>query len=165
MQEVKYQEKLDYLMSLTPKDREMEFQSRQNSYLDQEGDSLIKSPEAVELETNNDMLTAKLNDLVLPLPSSGFLTDTDKTMLIKWYKQHQPEIVKQGLYLGVILQKKDNVSMGSIYRTQYLFYMDAMRVLTQLDPDFSPSLFIQKSPGPILNKSPELLRFRIAPIL
>lgn len=161
----KYQEKLDYLMSLTPSERAVELQSQQNAYLGQEGDSLVKAPEAVEVETHNDMLTAQPNDLVLPLPTNEALTDGDQASLIKWYQQHQTEITQHGLYLGVILQKKDEVSMGALYRKQYLFYMDAMRVLTQLDPHFSPSIFTQRSPEPAANESPELLRFRIATTL
>lgn len=159
----KYQEKLDYLMSLTPSEREVALQSEQNAYLGQEGDSLIKTPEEIAVDTHNDMLTAQPNDLVLSLPSDEVLTDSDKATLTKWYQQHQAEIAQRGLYLGVVLQKKDDVSMGALYRKQYLFYMDAMRILTQLDPHFNPASFTQRSPQPRSDESDELLRFRVAP--
>ncbi|MDD9341810.1 MAG: hypothetical protein PV362_19645 [Providencia heimbachae] len=159
----KYQEKLDYLMSLTPSEREVEIQSQQNAYLGHEGDSLVKAPKEVAVDTHNDMLTAQPNDLVLSLPSDEALTDSDKAALTKWYQLHQAEIAKQGLYLGVMVQKKDDVSMGALYRKQYLFYMDAMRVLTQLDPYFNPASFTQRSPQPSSAESTELLRFRVAP--
>lgn len=159
----KYQEKLDYLMSLTPGEREIELQSQQNAYLGHDGDSLLKAPEEIAVDTYNDMLTAQPDDLVLPLSPDEALTGSDKAALTAWYQQHQAEIAKQGLYLGVVVQKKDAVSMGALYRKQYLFYMDAMRVLTQLDPHFNPASFTQRSPQPKSAESTELLRFRVAP--
>lgn len=162
-EESKYQEKLDYIMSLTPSERDAEILSQKNAYLGDKGDYLIKSPEEHIVDNYEDMLTSQVNDLVIPIYSGNeVLSDSDKKELITWYQQYQADIVQKGLYLGVILRKKDDVSAGALYRKQYLFYMDAMRVLTQLDPNLNPSLFTQRSPQPRMDESADILRFRIA---
>ncbi|GAB1439594.1 hypothetical protein MASR2M36_23710 [Providencia sp.] len=120
--------------------------------------------EEIVLDDNSDMLEKHTGDFILPLDKGQeLLTKEDKEKLGKWYQDNLALIERDGIDIGVILNKDSSVSLGAIYRKQYIFYMDILRLLVDKNKNFEPSNYIHRSPTGSNNIDNEYLLFRIKP--
>ena len=159
--EAKYEEKLNSLMELKVTSAiESDGVTRHQSAGEQATDPL---PEAVITDDNQDMLVRRDGDLILTLqPGEEKITKEEQTKITSWYQKNHVEIESYGLLFGVVTKKDSSVSMGAIYRKQYMLYMDTLRLLVNTQSDFKAASFIHRSPMPVEDIPDEFMIIRVA---
>lgn len=127
-------------------------------------DSASVPQEEIVQDDHLDMLERRADDFTLPLvENQELLSQGDKDKLEKWYQANLSIIEKHGIDIGVIVKKNNQVSLGAVYRKQYMLYMDILRFLMDENKDFEPSNYIHRSPKGSIDIQDEYLLFRIKP--
>lgn len=120
--------------------------------------------EDVVSDDNLDMLEHRAGDFTLALRANQeLLSSEDKKKLSQWYKENLTQIEKNGIDIGVIINKNEAMSLGAVYRKQYMLYMDVLRLLVDGNQHFEPSNYSHRSPKPSSSIKNEYLLFRIKP--
>lgn len=155
--EAQYEQKLNSLMELTV-----------TSDIGSDGANPHMStgnirPEEVITDENLDMLVRRDGDLILILQSGEEkITHPAQVKIADWYQKNRRNIEKKGVYFAVIIKKNNGVSVGALYRKQYMLYMDTLRYLVNTINDFKPANFSHRSPLPVSNLPEEYIVIRIA---
>lgn len=128
------------------------------------GQSLQTAPQEEDAvsDDNLDMLDHRASDFTLALSENQeLLSSEDKKKLNQWYKENLTQIEKNGIDIGVIINKNETMSLGAVYRKQYMLYMDVLRLLVNGNQHFEPSNYSHRSPKPSSSIKNEYLLFRI----
>lgn len=158
--EAKYEEKLNSLIAL-----------KVNSAVQSDGSTLQQPsgkqvseppPEVLAIDDHQDMLVHRDGDLILNLqPGDELLMNKEQVALTGWYQKNRSRIEAHGILLGVVTKKNNTVSIGALYRKQYMLYMDTLRYLITTEKDFKPANFIHRSPMPLEDVLEEYMVLRV----
>lgn len=159
--EAQYEEKLNSLMSL--KVTSAIGPDGANPHMSTGNQASDLQPEEVMTDENTDMLARRDGDLILTLnPGAEKLTSTEQVKITDWYQKNRREIENKGVYFAVIAKKDSEVSVGALYRKQYMLYMDTLRYLVKTQHDFKPANFLHRSPLPVGDLPEEYVVMRTA---
>jgi len=159
--EAKYEEKLNGLMAMKiTSATELDGATLHQSASKQTTDLI---PEEIIKDDNHDMLDRYKGDLVIILqPGEEKISAKDQVKITDWYLKNQSEIKVRGIYFGVVTRNNNSVSIGAVYRKQYMLYMDTLRFLVNTQIDFKPGNYIHRSPMPVDGLSEEYMVMRVA---
>ncbi|CAK9885898.1 MAG: hypothetical protein XXXJIFNMEKO3_02315 [Candidatus Erwinia impunctatus] len=126
------------------------------------GTTKESAAEEVIANDNLDMLVVQPGDLMLTLnDNQELLSKENNEALNKWYQENRVRIKKNGIDIGIIVKKNTSVSLGAVYRKQYMLYMDILRALVDKDKEFEPSNYSHRSPKPQADIEKEFILLKV----